>query len=93
MQIKQELPFGLTSGSLDREGATDDGGADKSYFLEQFRQTISLQGYPENLRWVALEDTAFSQMNQILQLKFSSLPSSLSPAHSDVSEKGRSIDY
>lgn len=54
------MPFGLTSGSLDREGATGDGGTDKSYFLEEFRQTISLQCYPETLRWVALEDTAFS---------------------------------
>ena len=87
------MPFGLTSPSLDREGATDDGGADKSCFLEEFRQTINLQGYPENLRWVALEDTAFSQMNQILRLKFSSLPSPLSPAHSDVSEEGRPVDY
>lgn len=89
--IKEEVPLGLASSSLDRVGTTDDGGIE-DHFLEELRQIISSRGYQEDLRWVALEETAFRQMEQILRLKSSDLSSPLSPAHGNMYEQGRTID-
>lgn len=83
------MPFRLTSSSLDREGTTNDDEI-KNHFLEDFRQIISSQ---EDLRWVALEETAFSQVNRVLWLKFADLSFPLSSAHGNACEEGRPIDY
>lgn len=82
------MPFRLTSSSEETE---------RELQMMMKLRTISWRtsdiSSQEDLRWVALEETAFSQVNRVLWLKFADLSSPLSSAHGNACEEGRPIDY